>query len=64
MFKQLADLHHRSYNFTEGDYVMIRIRLEQFPLGTIKKLYVHGAGPFKILKKLGSNTYIINLPSD
>jgi len=43
---------------------MIRIRPEQFLSGTIKKLYARGASPFKIFKKLGSNAYIMDLPSD
>ena len=43
---------------------MIRIRPERFPSGTVKKLHARGAGPFKILKKLGPNAYIIDLPSD
>ena len=42
--------------FNEGDYVMIRICLEQFPLGAVKKLIASSADPFKILKKINSNT--------
>ena len=59
-----VDSHKQVQNFAEGDYVMIWIRPEQFPPGTIKKLYACGVGPFKILKKLGSNAYIIDLPYD
>ena len=41
---------------------MIQIRLEQFPPGTVKKLHVHSAGSFQILKKLDDNAYVIDLP--
>jgi len=32
-----------------GDYVMVRIYLKRFPLGTVKILHACNAGPFKIL---------------
>ena len=35
-----------------------------FPSGTFKKLHTRGAGPFKVLKKIRSNAYILELPSD
>ena len=37
-YKCLADSHSRPQEFHEGDLVMIRIRPEQFPSGTLKKL--------------------------
>ena len=43
---------------------MICIRPEQFPSGTIKKLQARSAGLFKVLKRIGSNAYVIELPSD
>ncbi|PKA45760.1 hypothetical protein AXF42_Ash021685 [Apostasia shenzhenica] len=44
---------------------MIRVRPERFPSGVIKKLQARGAGPFKILKKFGSNAYVVDfLPSN
>ena len=41
---------------------MIRIRPERFPSGTIKKLQARSAGPFKVLKRMGPNAYVIDLP--
>ena len=64
IYKQLADSHQQAHNFAEGDYVMIRIRLEWFPSRTVKKLHTCGVGPFRILKKIGPNVYIVDLPSD
>ena len=43
---------------------MIRIRPERFPFGTIKKLQARSARPFKVLKRMGPNTYVIDLPHD
>ena len=43
---------------------MIRIRPERFPSETVKKLQARCASPFKVLKRIGSNAYVIELPSD
>ena len=43
---------------------MIWIRPERFPSGTVKKLQAHSAGPFKVLKRMGPNAYVIDLPHD
>ncbi|XP_026655874.1 uncharacterized protein LOC113461018 [Phoenix dactylifera] len=61
IYKQLADSHRRTSDLAEGDYVMIRKR---FPSGTVKKLHARGAGSFKILKKIGSNAFVVDLPPD
>ena len=38
---------------------MVRICLKQYPSSTVKKL----DGPFKILKRINSNTYVVDLSS-
>ena len=43
---------------------MICIRLERYPSGTIKKLQARSTGPFEVLKKLESNVYAIDIPSN
>ena len=43
---------------------MIRIRPERFPSEIVKKLQARSAGSFKVLKRIGSNAYVIELPSD
>ena len=43
---------------------MIQIRPEWFPFGIIKKLQARSAGPFKVLKRMGLNAYVIDLPYD
>ena len=59
-YKELADVHRRAREFQEGDYVMIRVRPERFPFGTMKKLQSHGAGPFRVLKRVGSMLMLWN----
>ncbi|KAL7117671.1 hypothetical protein ACP275_03G087200 [Erythranthe tilingii] len=43
---------------------MVRVRPERFPQGIAKKLQARSVGPFKILKRVGSNAYVLELPSD
>ena len=43
---------------------MIQIRPERFPFGTVKKLQACSTGPFKVLKWIGLNAYVIDLPYD
>ena len=53
---------YRVKRFEVGDYVMVWIRSERFPSGTVKKLHACGAGPFEVLKRINNNTYVLNLP--
>ncbi|KAI0492023.1 hypothetical protein KFK09_026288 [Dendrobium nobile] len=41
---------------------MVRIRSERFPPGSAKKLHARSAGPFKIISKINSNAYVLDLP--
>ena len=43
---------------------MIQIRPERFPFGIVKKLQARSASPFKVLKRIGSNAYVIGIPHD
>ena len=38
-YKASVDLHCKLRTFNVGDYVMVRMRPEGFPLGTVKKLH-------------------------
>ena len=63
-YKVSADLHHRLRTFNIGDYVMVRMRPERLPLGTMKKLHARSTVPFQILKRINSNAYVVDLLSD
>ena len=63
-YKSHTDLHRMHLEFSEDNFIMIGIQYERFPPGTIKKLHAHSAGPHKILKKINSNSYVIDLPSN
>jgi hypothetical protein len=57
-----ANKNRRELHFKEGDLVLIRVRPERFSPGMYHKLHAKEIGPFKILKKLGSNASLIDLP--
>ena len=44
--------------------VLVCLRPERFPPGSFSKLHARRAGPFKITKKLGTNAYVVELPSE
>ncbi|KAL5803600.1 hypothetical protein ACOSQ4_031905 [Xanthoceras sorbifolium] len=52
----------RDKQFEVGAQVMIRLHPECFPSGSYSKLHALWAGPFQILKKLGPNAYVVDLP--
>ena len=57
-------MHRRRLEFNAGDYVIIRIRPKRFPPEVVKKLTARRAIPFKILKKINPNAYVLDLPPD
>ena len=63
-YKLRADVRKRLKIFNVGDYMMVRICLEQFLSGTFKKLHARSAGSFQILKKLNDNVYVIDFSQD
>ena len=44
--------------------VLVRLRPERFPPESVSKLHARRADPFKIVKKMGNNAYVIELPSE
>ena len=61
-YKHSVDMHRRAANFELGDFVMARIRPERLPRIALKKLHARAMGPYQILRKLGSNAYVLDLP--
>jgi len=60
----IANIKRRDQQFIQGDMVLVHLRPERFPPGSFTKLHARRAGPFQITKKLGSNAYVIDLPTD
>ena len=56
-------MHRKSKEFNVGEYVMVRIRPERIPKTFSKKLYARAMGPYSIICKLRSNSYLLDLPN-
>ncbi|KAL6203645.1 hypothetical protein ACLB2K_027345 [Fragaria x ananassa] len=63
-YKDSVDKHRRLVEFEEGDMVWINLNKERFPRGKFGKLHDRGGGPYKILKRVGANAYVLELPDD
>lgn len=61
-YKFATDRYHRPFDFTEGDFVKVRVQPECFPKHSFKKLYACTTGPFCVLHKLGPNACLLDLP--
>ena len=57
-------MHHGSKEFNVGEYVMVHIRLERILETFSKKHYARAMGPYSIIRKLGSNAYLLDFPND
>ncbi|RVX03528.1 Transposon Ty3-G Gag-Pol polyprotein [Vitis vinifera] len=63
-YSTAANTRRKDRQFQVGDMVLIRLKPERFPPGSFNKLHARRARPFKVVKKLGPNAYVIELPAD
>jgi len=47
-----------------GELVMVHISKDRVPAGTYSKLKPRNHGPFKILRRINDNIYVIDLPKE
>ena len=57
-----ANKGRRKLLFQPGDLVWLHLRKDRFPEQRKSKLSPRGDGPFKVLKKVGDNAYVLELP--
>ena len=59
-----VNARRKDKQFNSCDMVLVHLKPERFPSGSFTKLHTRRVGPFRVTKKLGSNAYVIDLPSD
>ena len=44
--------------------MLIKVKPNRFPLETLKKLHIRRRAPYKVLRRLGSSAYELDIPHD
>ena len=62
-YKEATDRKRRLLELNVGDYVWVVLTKDRFPVHEYTKLEARKIGPYKIIEKINSNAYRLNLPS-
>jgi len=62
-YQSTAEFHKRLQELVIDDEVLIRVLPEWFPLGILKRLHTRRKGPYKVLRRFGSNAYELDISS-
>jgi len=63
-YKPKANKNRKQLEFKPADLVWLHLRKERFPTRRKNKLMERRDGPFKVIEKVGSNAYKLQLPPD
>ena len=63
-YKLTVDMHRGSKEFNIGENVMVHIRPKRISKPFSKKLYARAVSRYSIIRKLGYNAYLLDLPND
>jgi len=63
-YQSTEESHKWLQDLVIGDEVLVRVHLQRLSLGTLKKLHTWRRGPYKVLRRFGSNTYELDIFRD
>jgi len=63
-YKARANKHRKKMKFSPRDLVWLHLRKEKFPSKRKNKLMARRDGPFKIIERVGDNSYKLQLLGD
>ena len=63
-YKLSANVHRRDTYFEVGDFVMTCVQPESLPKHFQKKLLARAMDPYPLIRKLGSNAYVLDWPDN
>jgi len=63
-YKATANKNKKEVEYQPRDLIWLHLRKERFPIRRKSKLMARGDGPFKVLAKVGTNAYKLELPGD